>query len=153
MLPLWRIQLFVKAPAGSDFQVQSWLERRDLASYLLPDVTFGGLLEIRPIKGQRHGPVAQLPEGISWTSWSACLYYPLGKQLAGSCQSATLSRAAPELGNGKYRRSEALLPTCSLRLNIISACLHLDAGKSPTLFTDKTEPRDKAMIPIEQSSN
>ena len=98
-------------------------------------------------------PVAQLPEGISRSSWSAYLHYPLGKQLAASCRSPTLSRAAPELGNGKYQRSEALLATCSLRLNIISAFLDLDPGKLPALFTDKTEPRDRAMILIEQLSN
>lgn len=94
-------------------------------------------------------PVAQLPEGIFQTSWSTCLHYPLGKQSAAFCESATLSRAAPELGNGKYQRPEALLRTCSLRLNIIGAFLDLSPGKLPTIFIDKTEPRDKAMILIE----
>lgn len=96
--------------------------------------------------------VAQMPEEISQTSWSTYLHYPLGKQMAASFKSPTPSMAAPGLGNGKYQRSEALPPTCSLRLNTISTFPGLDPGKSPTLFTDKAETRDKATILIEQLS-
>lgn len=113
-------------------------------------MSFVRLVEIRPIKKLRHGHASCSASRRDFSNQLEDLpTLPTRKQSAAFCESATLSRAAPELGNGKYQRPEALLQTSSLRLNIIGAFLDLSPGKLPTIFIDKTEPRDKAMILIE----
>lgn len=148
--PLWRIQVFKQQLLEVIFRCNAMLIQGlcDLASYLLPYVTFIRLLDIRPIKGLRHGHASSLaPRRDFSNQLEHLLTLPTRQKVSclvwigNSEQGCTWIR--------QWKIPKTLLWTCNLRLNIIGAFLDVSPGKSPTLFIDKTEPRDKALILME----